>query len=454
MGNKGYTTIPRTLLESITFLARALPIRSVPTFIELLVGAMITPTGFVTEAWLAINPLRSWTAYYKWLQQGRWSWVALGVQLARLVVTFFPQPVWYLIFDDTLIYRTSKKAPGSAIYRQHGAKTNRPKYARGQCWVSMALSIGSAMKHAAVPLLSRLMRPGTTRTKLDAAVLLLQIVAPVFSSVKACTLVDSWYMKRPYLEQAETLGFHSIGQVRRDTALYDAPTPKHGRGRPRKYGDRYTAARVALLPEHRQQVFLYGKWQWVRYRSTVCLARFLKGRKIRAVWMQFESKNGLLSTPRLLLSTDPERSAEEIFVSYARRWSVEDVFNQLKNRWGWREAWQQSRQVLHRWTQILSVAYALPQLLATYCGEQVQPLLGMTPWRKKDQVTAGLVRLGLQMIFGNVRIRSWWNPKWRKFKPPEHDVEDVILSKPPDCVVSKSKMTKNKPTTVSRTVIL
>ena len=48
MGNKGYSTIPRTLLECITFLARALPIRSVPTFIELLVGTMITPAGFVT----------------------------------------------------------------------------------------------------------------------------------------------------------------------------------------------------------------------------------------------------------------------------------------------------------------------------------------------------------------------------------------------------------------------
>jgi len=171
---------------------------------------------------------------------------------------------------------------------------------------------------------------------------------------------------------------HSIGQVRRDTALYDAPTPKRGRGRPRKYGDRYTAARVALLPEHRQRDFLYGKWQWVRYRSTVCLARFLKGRKVRAVWMQFESEEGFLSKSRL------------------------------------------------------------PQLLATYCGEQVQPLLGLTPWRKKDQVTAGLVRLGLQLIFGNVRIRSWWNPKWRKFQHPEHGLEDVNLSKPPDCVVSKT----------------
>ena len=141
MENKGYSTIPGILFESITFLARVLPVRSVPTFIELLIGAMLTQTGFVTDAWLAINPLRSWTAYYKWLQQGRWSWVALGVQLARLVVTFFPQPVWFLIFDDTFIYRCSKKAPGSGIHHQHGNKPNRPQYARGQCWVSMALSI-------------------------------------------------------------------------------------------------------------------------------------------------------------------------------------------------------------------------------------------------------------------------------------------------------------------------
>ena len=128
MGNKGYSTIPSALFESITFLGRALPIRSVPTFIELLIGAMLTQAGFVTEAWLAINPLRRWTAYYKWLQQGKWSWVALGVQLARLIVERYPQQNWFLIFDDTLIFRSSKKAPGSKIHYQHGNKTNPVSY--------------------------------------------------------------------------------------------------------------------------------------------------------------------------------------------------------------------------------------------------------------------------------------------------------------------------------------
>jgi hypothetical protein len=45
------------------------------------------------------------------------------------------------------------------------------------------------------------------------------------------------------------------------------------------------------------------KWQWVRYRSAFCLARFMEGRKTRAIWMQFEDENGCLSKQRLILST-------------------------------------------------------------------------------------------------------------------------------------------------------
>jgi hypothetical protein len=324
MGNKGYSTIPRTLFESITFLARALPIRSVPTFIELLIGTMLTQTGFVTDAWLAIDPLRNWTAYYKWLQEGKWSWVALGVQLAKLVVTFFPQPVWFLIFDDTFIYRTSKKAPGSGIHHQHGNKANRPQYARGQCWVSMALSLSTKMKNSAVPLLSRLMRSGGNTSKLDAARNLLRVIAPVFSGKgEVFTLVDSWYMKWPYLSYVIQLGFQAIGQVRQDTALHDMPEQKSGRGRPRKYGAKFTPEIVEALPETRKEVFLYSKKQWVRYRSSVCLAKFMGGHKVRAVWMRFEDELGNLSKQRLILSTLCDLSAEEIFTYYAKRWSIE-----------------------------------------------------------------------------------------------------------------------------------
>jgi hypothetical protein len=39
------------------------------------------------------------------------------------------------------------------------------------------------------------------------------------------------------------------------------------------------------------------------------------------------------------------------------------MFNQLKNAWGLQETWQQTRQVLHRWVQLLTVADN-----AAHCG--------------------------------------------------------------------------------------
>ncbi|MBA3007358.1 MAG: hypothetical protein KJ900_07105 [Proteobacteria bacterium] len=130
------------------------------------------------------------------------------------------------------------------------------------------------------------------------------------------------------------------------------------RGKPGTSGDQYDAEAVNALPEIREGVFLCGKWQWVRYRSAVCLARLMKERKVRAIWMQVEDENGALSKQRLNPSTLSDLLPQQIFVYYGRRWSIEDLFNQMKNRWGWKDAWQQSRLVLHRWTQILSIAYA------------------------------------------------------------------------------------------------
>lgn len=451
MENKGYLTIPRILFESITFLTRVLPVRSVPTFIELLIGAMLTQAGFVTEAWLAINPLRGWSAYYKWLQQGKWSWVALGVQLTRLVVTSFPQPAWFLIFDDTFIYRSSRKAPGSGIYHQHGNKANRPQYARGQNWVTMALSITGNGKNSAVPLLSRLMRSGGNTSKLQAAKTLLRVIAPVFAGQekkKTFCLVDSWFMKWPFLKYVLELGFHAIGQVRKDTALYGIPIVTGKRGRPRKYSDKFTPEVVGALPVHRKRLLLYGRKQWVHYRTAICKAKFLKGHTVRAVWVQFEDEDGNFSQQRLFLSTLHTLPAEDLLMHYARRWSIEPLFNQMKNSWGWRETWQQSRQVLHRWTQILSVAYALPQLLATCCSDQVEGLIQKTSWRKKNQVTAGRVRLGLQRILGNVRVRDWWNPTCRIFQPPnstESDLKKRFNPGKQEYMMSKSNMAVQNP---------
>jgi hypothetical protein len=225
-------------------------------------------------------------------------------------------------------------------------------------------------------------------------------------------------MRRILILYALNNGIHVIGQVRKDTALYDIPERTGKRGRPRKYGDKYTSERIELLTEKTERCFIYGKWQWVHYKTVIAKARFLKGEKVRAVWTYLVDENGIITKERLILATDITLTPLVIISAYAKRWSIETMFAQIKNNWGWKEAWQQSRQTLHRWTQILSIGYALPQLLALNGGSQINKISYLTPWRTNSYITAGQIRLWLKMNLWHVRIRDWWNPKSRKFEPP------------------------------------
>lgn len=428
----GYCRIPQALFESITFLVQALPLRSAPTFIELVIGAMLTETGFVTQAYLALPMKRNWSSYYKWIEKGKWSWVAVGIQMAKLLVRLFPQPLWHLIIDDTLILRTSKKAPGSKIYREHSRKPNRPDFVRGQCWVSLAAVVENGLQAAAIPILSRLMRNEGNGSKLTAAKALIRVITPVFEKFSVRLLLDSWYMRGTLLFAALNSGMQVIGQVRKDTALFRVPDQTTKRGRPRKYGAKYTPVDIEKLAMTPVQLFIYGKLQWVRYRSVIAKARFLDGRLVRVVWVSFEDEKRGVTQERLILATDINLEPHEVIEVYAKRWAIEPMFHQAKNRWGWNETWQQSWQTVHRWLHILGIGYALPQLLAIKGGTEVTRLANTTPWREKDPVTAGRVRSGLVRIISHFPIRDWWSRKSRIFGPqkePETPVSTRKLSK-------------------------
>jgi len=241
MNTKGYSSIPRELLYWITFLSKALPPRSIGTFIELLVGAMLTSSGFVTDAYLMLDMSRHWSSYYKWLQKGRWSWLALARQFTRLMIQVVQEDVIHLAIDDTLTLRASKKAPASQVHHQHGNKPNLSQYVQGQCWVSLAWVVGfKRHRQVAFPLLTRLIPSVTNTGKLVAANTLIRAVHCVFAGKTVRVLADSWYMRRIFIESMLQRRFHVIGQVRIDTRLYDVPAKKRKkqRGRPRKYGDK------------------------------------------------------------------------------------------------------------------------------------------------------------------------------------------------------------------------
>lgn len=424
MNAKGYGRIPSELCYWITFLCKVLPLRSTGTFIELLIGAMLTPTGFVTDAYLMVDMRNHWTSYYKWLQKGKWSWLALARQFVRLALVTVKCDVIHLVIDDTLTLRSSKKAPSSQYHHQHGNKPNLASFVWGQCWVSLAMVVKRQDNSpVSLPILSRLIPSASNTGKLIAANTLIRSVYGLFKETKVRVLVDSWYMRRIFIESMRHREFHVIGQVRKDTRLYDEPAPrkKGQRGRTRKYGDKYTAKRVSHLKKTTTTLKLYGKDQVLRYRSKIVKARFLNGLLVRVAWCEFQSDQGDWKSTALLLSTDATLTAEEIIESYGLRWSIESMFNQLKLAWGMKEAWQQTRQTLHRWVHITMFGYGLVQLLSCIESMAVTDLCRHSPWRKNNPITAGQIRKGLVVVLGHVAIRGWWNSKCKKFKPPDTD---------------------------------
>jgi hypothetical protein len=108
-----------------------------------------------------------------------------------------------------------------------------------------------------------------------------------------------------------------------------------------------------------------------------------------------------------------------VIESYGLRWSIESMFNQLKLAWGMKEAWQQTRQTLHRWVHITMVGYGLVQMLCCLESQTVEDLCHYSPWRQGTPKTAGQIRKGLVRILRHVSVRQWWNSKCKKFEPPD-----------------------------------
>ena len=211
-------------------------------------------------------------------------WRALLGALQEL----FAPPVWHVVIDDTVVERISTGAPGSLIHHNHSAKPNRPRFLRGQGWLCLAAVVEQGWRVGAVPLMLRLVRRGTQRGKLVSARFLLRLLGGRLGRVRL--LLDAWFMRARLIEAALADGHTVIGRARRDLALYEVPRPprRRRRGRPRKYGGRLTRAEVEALPVHRSARILYGKLEVVRYRTRRVAARFLKGRVVRAVWVELE----------------------------------------------------------------------------------------------------------------------------------------------------------------------
>jgi hypothetical protein len=330
----------------------------------------------------------------------------------------FPSERCVVVGDDTLIPRVSAAAPGASNQYDHAHKPNRPDYLLAQTVVSLSAVIGNSWGSWSVPLMSNLAVRTSTHGKLETMRAMVEEVSPTLGAITL--LLDTWYMKRYLIVDVLQRAGIVIGQVRQDTALYEPPPPRTGKpGRPRKYGDRITKAKLKTLTQTHTELPIYGGHRTVRYRTAVCMARFLGGRLVRAVWVSM-FVDGKWKPERLLLSTDPSHTAEYVIFTYSLRWTIEPMFAALKWGEGMIGMWMQSVETFHRWLNIVQIGRALIQMLAVKADAATLALAQVAAWRKEPYLTAGMVKAGLVRAFWNIAPAQAWHRRSRKFDPSRY----------------------------------
>ena len=416
--------------EWVSFLWKEFPPKLRPTFLELLIGAMVSLSGHLTKALLAIRPQKTWTTYFKAIQKGHFSWMKLVRQWLYLLFSQLGIKELTIAIDDFITPRSSQKAPSTYWHHDHANRPNRPRFLWGQLRVSLAVIGSYSNRHTAFPLLMHLIRKGGNRTKLHSALLLMRVLLKwVPEGTRIRLLLDSWYMKGPFILPILHQMSCIIGQVRKDSALYTVPPKQVKRkpGRPRIYGDRIYLETIQKEKSYQEiNLHAYGKKRLFQYYSCKAKVRFLKGYLCKTVWCRFQQDSGKWTKWHLLICTSSQVPATEVIRLYALRWWTEPMFNELKNLFGLQEAWQQTRQALARWTVILSLAYGLPKLLALILGPVKGAEAFPIPWRKNKPMTAGWMATAIGQFFRGLSVRQLWDRKWQKMRVPKGHIIPVF----------------------------
>jgi len=368
------------------------------TIAELIIGAMLAQGGPVTRAILALTPRLGRQAYHWMLERGRFRLLGLVTALCGIIRRETCEQRRFAIIDDTLAPRCSAKAPGAAVRLDHARKTNRPTFLLCQASVTLCAVVPCRDRPRSVPIVTGLCRGVGHIGKIGLAKTLLRAAGDHPGPL--CLLLEAWSMRGAVIRTAMQRGHTAVGQVRRDTALFELPPPRAPgrRGRSRLYGAKLDAEAVAQLPVSHHRIGGYGG-RVARLRHLFCRPRFLRGVIVRAVWCELQKRGGGWAKQRLLLSTDPAPSAVAVVEAHANRRTVEPLFAALKLTDGTGAMWQRSRTVLLRWLQLVQIGRALLVLLTAKAEPQTLAVVGVGGWRKAATLTPGLVKDALARRF-------------------------------------------------------
>jgi len=290
---------------------------------------------------------RDLSSWERFLAEHRWSLTAVTARLVTLVGAKLGDQLqvhgaYLLGTDTTLVAKAAKRMLGVQTWKDHSGNADRGAYLVGHHWNLVGLISQWEARWLCWPLVMRLV-PGLQGARQwvvgeavaamsfwDAAIAAILEVTRCLGDASVRVVADAFYSKAPFLNGLRARGIEVISRLRKDAVGWDdpAPRPPGTRGRPPKYGRKWTLASLltAQTPS-RERLILYGK-----LTEVVCVVRdvWLRdvAQKVRVVVLEG------VKEPILLVSTDLTLSALQIIEIYGARFSIELTIRDLKQHFG------------------------------------------------------------------------------------------------------------------------
>ena len=355
--------VPTSLASLLSLFRPCFTQPSFQTFCTLTVGLLTRVRArTVTGMLVASGRAGEWhhSRAHRFFSRSRWSCDRLGLICLELVVKRLvaADRQLCLVIDDTLLKRCGPKVFGRCLnYDGASQSAGHPagRVAWGNSWVvaGVLVELPFLGRPVCLPVLFRLWRPRQGPTQVELAAELVRLVALRYPKRRLVVLADGAYAGKALAPAGLAENVCLVLRARRDIRLVEPAAPRRPgqMGRPRLKGERLPALReraaAADTRWRRAQVERYGQRETV---ELICQRGLWW-----SVWRAAPVKLVALRDRRaadqidaILISSDPELSAERIVELYARRWAIEVAFRDSKQLVGVGEAENRTRQAVER----------------------------------------------------------------------------------------------------------
>lgn len=381
-----------SFLELLQPLAGVMSTPSFTSWVTVLTGWVFARRRTVTGMLLAAGAVGSkhHSAFHRFFATAQWSLDELGLAVFALIQPWLEPGVILLALDDTLARKCGKKVFGAGMHHDPRLSSRRTAITNwGHSWVPLGVLVNfrfAPERWFCLPILFRLYRSRQTvakhgggyRTRPELALELLHRLCTRDAKLRFHAVADASYGGQNVLKYLP-LNCHLTSRLVMDARLYDAPPPRRRgqSGRPRRRGRRLPTPEQMLQQRARRlTLHIYGRDDRVRIATALARVHAVPWCRLRVVAV--EPLTG--GRPRqAFYSTDVTLSAEQILVLYARRWAIEQTFQESKTHLGFEEPQGWTRRAVERTAPTGMLLYSLIVLWFAAAGHQTyQPL--HRPW--------------------------------------------------------------------------